>query len=130
MDYVGGSISDYESQPQISPPYSTGLKLPATQHLEAPGAAAFSICERDDQEQRMPNDTHQNATLPQDQQFLDMDIWRNKVSAPTGMPLFGSDSYSRSPFTIPDDFVRFLFSGNNLDNTTNSNNFTPNNFSG
>jgi hypothetical protein len=128
--HAGGSISDHESQPKISPPYGAGLKPPATQHFQAPGAAAFPICERDNQAQRTPNDAQHNATIPQEQQLLDMDMWRNKVSAPTGMPIFGGDNYARSPFTIPDDFVRFLFSGNNLDNTTNNNSFTLNNFPG
>jgi hypothetical protein len=42
----------------------------------------------------------------------------DQMTAPNTMPVFGGEGYNRSPFAIPEDFVAYLFNGQNLD--TNS----------
>jgi hypothetical protein len=39
----------------------------------------------------------------------------DQMTAPNTMPVFGGEGYNRSPFAIPDDFVAYLFSGQQLD---------------
>jgi len=34
------------------------------------------------------------------------------------MPVFGGEGYNRSPFAIPEDFVAYLFSGQQVDNSS------------
>jgi hypothetical protein len=40
----------------------------------------------------------------------------DQMTAPNTIPVFGDESYNRSPFAIPDDFVAYLFSGQQIDN--------------
>jgi hypothetical protein len=42
----------------------------------------------------------------------------DQMTAPNTMPVFGGEGYNRSPFAIPEDFVAYLFSGQQLDNTS------------
>jgi hypothetical protein len=43
----------------------------------------------------------------------------DQMTAPNTMPVFGGEGYNRSPFAIPDDFVAYLFSGQQqLDSTS------------
>lgn len=42
----------------------------------------------------------------------------DQMAAVNTMPVFGGEGYNRSPFAIPDDFVAFLFSGQQLDNSS------------
>jgi hypothetical protein len=39
----------------------------------------------------------------------------DQMTAPNTMPVFGGEGYNRSPFAIPEDFVAYLFSGQQLD---------------
>lgn len=41
-------------------------------------------------------------------------MWRAGVPLPAveSMPFFGDDNWGRSPFTIPEDFINFIFKGN------------------
>jgi hypothetical protein len=41
----------------------------------------------------------------------------DQMTAPNTMPVFGGEGYNRSPFAIPEDFVAYLFSGQQLDNS-------------
>jgi hypothetical protein len=41
-----------------------------------------------------------------------------EMTVPNTMPVFGGEGYNRSPFAIPDDFVAFLFSGQQMENTS------------
>ena len=42
----------------------------------------------------------------------------DQMTAPNTMPVFGGEGYNRSPFAIPEDFVAYLFSGQQLDNSS------------
>jgi hypothetical protein len=58
-----------------------------------------------------PNEsTHHQQSSP-DRMLL------NQMTAPNTMPVFGDEGYNRSPFAIPKDFVAYLFSGQQIDNS-------------
>jgi len=40
------------------------------------------------------------------------------MTAPNTMPVFGGEGYNRSPFAIPEDFVAYLFSGQQIDTSS------------
>ncbi len=42
----------------------------------------------------------------------------DQMTAPHTMPVFGGEGYNRSPFAIPEDFVAYLFSGQQIDNSS------------
>jgi len=42
----------------------------------------------------------------------------DQMSAPNTMPVFGGEGYNRSPFAIPEDFVAYLFSNQQIDGTS------------
>jgi len=42
----------------------------------------------------------------------------DQMTAQNTMPVFGGEGYNRSPFAIPEDFVAYLFSGQQLDGTS------------
>ena len=42
----------------------------------------------------------------------------DQMNAPNTMPVFGGEGYNRSPFAIPEDFVAYLFSGQQIDNSS------------
>jgi hypothetical protein len=42
----------------------------------------------------------------------------DQMTVPHAMPVFGGEGYSRSPFAIPDDFVAYLFSGQQFENSS------------
>jgi hypothetical protein len=52
--------------------------------------------------------THHQQSGP-DMMLLD------QMTAPNTMPVFGGEGYNRSPFAIPEDFVAYLFSGQQID---------------
>ncbi|OBT70962.1 hypothetical protein VF21_10328 [Pseudogymnoascus sp. 05NY08] len=68
------------------------------------------------------NQLNQNASVSQLDQLPDIAMWRNGVPVTTEMPSFGGNSYSSSLFTIPDDFIQFLFDGNQPNNLRNDDN--------
>jgi hypothetical protein len=55
--------------------------------------------------------THHQQSGP-DMMLLD------QMTAPNTMPVFGGEGYNRSPFAIPEDFVAYLFSGQQIDNSS------------
>ena len=68
--------------------------------------------------------THHGQSGP-DRMLLD------QMAAPNTMPEFGDEGYNRSPFAIPEDFMAYLFSGEQIDNPSpmqsvfSSENFMP-----
>ena len=42
----------------------------------------------------------------------------DQMAAPNTMPVFGGEGYNRSPFAIPEDFVAYLFSGQQMENSS------------
>lgn len=52
-----------------------------------------------------------NRTSGPDMMLLD------QMTVPNTMPVFGGEGYNRSPFAIPDDFVAYLFSSQQLDSS-------------
>jgi hypothetical protein len=42
----------------------------------------------------------------------------DQMTVPNTMPVFGGEGYNRSPFAIPEDFVAYLFSGQQLENSS------------
>jgi hypothetical protein len=42
----------------------------------------------------------------------------DQMTAPNTMPVFGGEGYNRSPFAIPEDFVAYLFSGQQMDGSS------------
>ncbi|CAG8979094.1 hypothetical protein HYALB_00000224 [Hymenoscyphus albidus] len=49
----------------------------------------------------------------------------DQMTAPNTMPVFGGEGYSRSPFAIPEDFVAYLFSNQQLENSSSMNHMGP-----
>ncbi|KAI6712744.1 hypothetical protein JHW43_004711 [Diplocarpon mali] len=56
------------------------------------------------------SETTHHAQSGPDMMLLD------QMAVPNTMPVFGGEGYNRSPFAIPEDFVAYLFSGQQLDN--------------
>jgi hypothetical protein len=56
--------------------------------------------------------------LSQDQQASSDLMLLDQMTAQNAMPVFGGEGYNRSPFAIPDDFVAYLFNGQQLDNSS------------
>lgn len=59
-----------------------------------------------------PGDGIQHQQSGPDMMLLD------QISAPNTLPVFGGEGYNRSPFAIPEDFVAFLFSGQQVDGSS------------
>jgi hypothetical protein len=59
-----------------------------------------------------PNDPIHHQQSGPDMMLLD------QMTAPNTMPVFGGEGYNRSPFAIPEDFVAYLFSGQQIDNSS------------
>ena len=59
-----------------------------------------------------PSESIQHQQSGPDLMLLD------QMTAPNTMPVFGGEGYNRSPFAIPEDFVAYLFSGQQLDNSS------------
>jgi len=65
------------------------------------------------------NHENRESHLDQQQQLLDIELWKGDIHSPTTMPFFGGDSFARLPFAIPDDFIQFIFNEKEFNNTTN-----------
>ncbi|TAQ83237.1 hypothetical protein B7494_g8437 [Chlorociboria aeruginascens] len=59
-----------------------------------------------------PSEGNQHQQSGPDMMLLD------QMTAPNTMPVFGGEGYSRSPFAIPEDFVAYLFSNQQLENSS------------
>jgi hypothetical protein len=62
-------------------------------------------------------DYHQRDSNNGQQSGPDM-MLLDQMTAANTMPVFGGEGYSRSPFAIPDDFVAYLFSGQQFDSSS------------
>jgi hypothetical protein len=58
-----------------------------------------------------------SGSIPDQQSGPDM-IMLDQMTLPNTMPVFGGEGYNRSPFAIPEDFVAYLFSGQQIDNSS------------
>lgn len=86
------------------PPSSFPTSTPTTiQHAEAAYAAL--------PQQGMNTMTYQNDNSSFNQTSGPEMMVLDEMSTPNTMPVFGGESYNRSPFAISDDFVAYLFSG-------------------
>lgn len=56
------------------------------------------------------------ADYPSQQSGPDM-MLLDQMTAPSAMPVFGGEGYNRSPFAIPEDFVAYLFSNQQLESS-------------
>jgi hypothetical protein len=56
-----------------------------------------------------PSESIQHQQSGPDMMLLDQMIAQNT------MPVFGGEGYNRSPFAIPEDFVAYLFSGQQIE---------------
>ncbi|KAH6663487.1 fungal-specific transcription factor domain-containing protein [Halenospora varia] len=61
----------------------------------------------------MPSD-YESESIHHQQSGPDM-MLLDQMTAPNTMPVFGGEGYSRSPFAIPEDFVAYLFSNQQLE---------------
>lgn len=59
-----------------------------------------------------PNETIHHQQSGPDMMLLD------QMTASNTMPVFGGEGYNRSPFAIPEDFVAYLFSGQQVDSSS------------
>ncbi|KAL2075206.1 hypothetical protein VTL71DRAFT_148 [Oculimacula yallundae] len=79
------------------------------------GPDEFPVCEISNQMQttlQQPmNQQNQNVHIVEQQRPLDIGVWSGDLLPPVSMPFFGSEDYYRSPLTIPDEFIQFLFNG-------------------
>ncbi|KAL3424707.1 C2H2 finger domain-containing protein [Phlyctema vagabunda] len=86
------------------PPFS----LPPPSFASAPAATTATR----DIEPTYP--TSMSLDYPSQQSGPDM-MLLDQMTAPNTMPVFGGEGYNRSPFAIPEDFVAYLFSGQQVD---------------
>jgi hypothetical protein len=91
--------------PVAAPASTTTSRDTESSHVISPPQASMSI----DYQGR---DTGHPQQSGPDMMLLD------QMTAANTMPVFGGEGYNRSPFAIPDDFVAFLFSGHQLDNSS------------
>jgi hypothetical protein len=61
---------------------------------------------------------YQNRDVSQGQQSGPDMMLLDQMTATSTMPVFGGEGYNRSPFAIPDDFVAYLFSGQQWDTSS------------
>ncbi|PBP28813.1 c2h2 finger domain containing protein [Diplocarpon rosae] len=100
-------VSQQNFTPFTLPPpgFSTTTNaIVSTQDSEAPYPTSIST--------DYPNETTHHAQSGPDMMLLD------QMAVPNTVPVFGGEGYNRSPFAIPEDFVAYLFSGQQLDNST------------
>lgn len=105
--YHGGQSSP--QQPYVSQQNFTPFTLPPPGFSTSVTAAA-STREADPTYPTSMSTDYPNETSHHQQSGPDM-MLLDQMTAPNTMPVFGGEGYSRSPFAIPEDFVAYLFSG-------------------
>ncbi|KFZ11248.1 hypothetical protein V501_04857 [Pseudogymnoascus sp. VKM F-4519 (FW-2642)] len=136
MDYTSDVTLDPDCPVQIRPQYppngaQTGCHYVKSTAMQQPGpqdTSAFIVHEVPNPLPINSNQLNQNITLFQQEQLPDIGIWRTGLPAPTAIPQFSGDRYSRSVFTMPDDFIQFLFDGNQPNNSRNGDNLSTGSF--
>jgi hypothetical protein len=108
------SYHSTQSSPFVPQQNFTPFSLPPPGFNTAVTSAAVSR-EPEPNYSSMPSE-YQSDSMPQnsgpDMMLLD------QMTAPNTMPVFGGEGYSRSPFAIPEDFVAYLFSEQQLNNNS------------
>jgi hypothetical protein len=103
-------------QPYVSQQNFTPFTLPPPGFSTSVTAAASTREADPTFPTSMPTD-YQSETSHHQQSGPDM-MLLDQMTAPNTMPVFGGEGYSRSPFAIPEDFVAYLFSGQQVDHTS------------
>ncbi|EKD19783.1 uncharacterized protein L3040_001872 [Drepanopeziza brunnea f. sp. 'multigermtubi'] len=120
LSSTSGNPAYHNSQPSPQPYVSqqnfTPFTLPPPGFSTTPTAIAPSQESEPSYTASMPTDysseaTHHAQSGP-DMMLLD------QMAVPNTMPVFGGEGYNRSPFAIPEDFVAYLFSGQQLENSS------------
>lgn len=111
QNYPQASPQTYVSQ-QNFPPFS----LPPPTFSPAPTSSA-SLREQDPIYPTSMSTEYTNEGIHQQQSGPDM-MLLDQMTAPNTMPVFGGEGYNRSPFAIPEDFVAYLFSGQQIDTSS------------
>jgi len=113
QSYHGNQSSPqaYVSQ-QNFPPFS----LPPPTFSPAPTSAATSREPESVYPTSMSTDYPNEGILHQ-QSGPDM-MLLDQMTAPNTMPVFGGEGYNRSPFAIPEDFVAYLFSEQQINSSS------------
>lgn len=96
------NFAPFSLPPPIFPAAVTSA--PATRDVEPTYPTSMSV--------DYPNESIHHQQSGPDMMLLD------QMTAPNTMPVFGGEGYNRSPFAIPEDFVAYLFSGQQLDNSS------------
>jgi hypothetical protein len=111
QSYHQGSPQTYVSQANFAPftlPPPTfptaATTAPATRDVEPTYPTSMST--------DYPSESIHHQQSGPDMMLLD------QMTAPNTMPVFGGEGYNRSPFAIPEDFVAYLFSGQQLDHSS------------
>jgi hypothetical protein len=121
LSSASGSQSYLGSQGSPHPPYVsqqnfTPFTLPppgfATTVTSAPSSRDSEPSYPTSMSTEYPNESIHHQQSGPDMMLLD------QMTAPNTMPVFGGEGYNRSPFAIPEDFVAYLFSGQQLDNSS------------
>ncbi|KIN08271.1 hypothetical protein OIDMADRAFT_140709 [Oidiodendron maius Zn] len=116
----GASAQNYQTnqpnpQAYVSPQNFTPFTLPPPTY---PAASTSNTTPRDAETYPTsmavdyPGDSIQSQQSGPDMMLLD------QMTAPNTMPVFGGEGYNRSPFAIPEDFVAFLFSGQQVEGSS------------
>lgn len=103
-------------QPYVSQQNFTPFTLPPPGFSTAPTAIASTRESEPAYPTSMstdyPSEAAHHAQSGPDMMLLD------QMAVPNTMPVFGGEGYNRSPFAIPEDFVAYLFSGQQMDSSS------------
>ncbi|PVH86009.1 hypothetical protein DL98DRAFT_603740 [Cadophora sp. DSE1049] len=103
-------------QPYVSQQNFTPFTLPPPGFSTAPTAISSTRESEPSYPTSMstdyPSETTHHAQSGPDMMLLD------QMAVPNTMPVFGGEGYNRSPFAIPEDFVAYLFSGQQMENSS------------
>lgn len=104
-------VNQQNPTPFALPPPSFATTAPATSSRETDSSYTISPPHTNVPIEYQRDSGHGQQSGP-DMMLLD------QMTAPNTMPVFGSEGYSRSPFTIPEDFVAYLFSDQQINNSS------------
>lgn len=107
--------SQANPQPYVSPQNFTPFTLPPPTF---PASTTSNTTPRDSEPYHTPMTTDYPTDSNHHQQSGPDMMLLDQMTAPNTMPVFGGEGYNRSPFAIPEDFVAFLFSGQQLDGSS------------
>jgi hypothetical protein len=105
-------VNQQNFAPFSLPPPGYATTAPTTSSRDNESSYAISPPQATVQMDYQQRDSGSGQQSGPDMMLLD------QMTAPNTMPVFGGEGYSRSPFAIPDDFVAYLFSGQQFDNSS------------